>query len=282
MLRRLFEQSRKNFRTVALILPALIYVIVFLIIPYALLIPQSFTHYTSYGFSGETYFTLENFENVLSYGSVFLRTLRISLALTVLCLVFGFPVAYFLAHTEKRRSLYIFFLIAPIMSGVIARTYGWYALLGRVGIINQFLLVSGIISEPLALLFTENAIIVGLLEINLPFMIIPIMSSLLQIGPDVEQAARTLGANRLQVFLRITLPLCLPGIVSGSILCFTLGLGAFATPLFLGGATNQVLTMLVYDEVMTILNWPFSSAILLVLVVIVVIPAGLYLKMSRR
>jgi putative spermidine/putrescine transport system permease protein len=176
----------------------------------------------------------------------------------------------------------MFLLITPIMSGVIARTYGLYALLGRVGMINQILLGLGVIKEPLELLFSENAILVGLLEINLPFMVIPIMTSILRIGPQVEEAAKTLGANRLQVFLRITLPLSLPGIVSGSLLCFTLGLGAFATPVFLGGATNQVLTMLVYDEVMTLLNWPFASAVLLVLVTIVVIPSALYLKISRR
>ncbi len=273
---------RKNLGVFILVLPAIIYVVLLLLVPFAMLVPRSFTRYTSYGFSGEVEYTLENYANVLEYGSVYFRSLRIGLTLTALCLIFGYPVGYYLAHIEKRRSLYMFLLIVPIMSGVIARTYGWYTLFGRVGIINQFLFTLGLIDEPVKFLYREIAIVIGLLEINLPFMIIPIMSSLLKVGPEIEEAAKTLGANRLQIFLRVTLPLSMPGIISGSLLCFTLGIGAFATPLFLGGATNQVITMLVYDEVMTLLNWPFSAAILLVLIMIVVFPAALYLKIMRR
>jgi len=166
--------------------------------------------------------TLANYGRLLGDGfylRVLANTVEMSLIVTALSLALGFPVALFLARTAPRLRGFLSYLVfLPMMVGIVVRAYGWMVILGREGLINSALLAAGLIESPIRLLFTRDAVVLGLTEVLLPFMVMPILAALEKIDPHVEEAARALGATPGQAFWRVTVPLSLPGVISGSLL----------------------------------------------------------------
>lgn len=190
--------------------------------------------------------------------------------MTLLTLVIGYPVAYFLARSRSRWRHWLTILVVfPLLLNLVVRTFGWIALLANRGLVNEWLAGLGLVEQPIKLLFNFTGLLIGLTHIFLPFMVLILIGVIQNIPPDVEDAARVLGANWGVTFVRITLPLSLPGILSGSILVFVLTISALVTPRLLGGPTYKVMSTLIYDEFLQLLNWPAGSAMALLLTAIV-------------
>ncbi len=229
--------------------------------------------------------TFDNFGRLVQdayYRDIIWRTLRIALLTTIFSLILGYPLAYFLARTQSAfRGVLMFLVIAPLMSGVIVRTYGWIVLLGSQGTVNKTLLWLGVIGEPLRILNSEVAVLIALVHILMPYMVFPLFSSLASQDRDVERAAGTLGAGRFRTFVEVTLPLSRTGILMGSALVFTLTAGAVVTPALLGGREVQMLGQQIYDLVLSTLNWPLASAVAFILVACQILIIGLYFRGGR-
>ena len=231
-------------------------------------------------------FTLENYNRFLGdgyYRNVLLTTFRIALTTTVCCLLAAYPLAYYLVHYPVRwRGVLLFLVIAPLMSGVIVRTYAWIVILGEYGAVNRGAQWLGLVDQPLGLLNTEFAVIVALVHILLPFMVFPIFSALAGQDPDLRRAAGTLGARPLRTFYEVTLPLSRPGILMGSVLVFTLSAGAVVTPSLMGGKDVQTIGMNIYELVTSTLNWPLASAFAVTLVLCQFMIIFLYIRGGTR
>jgi putative spermidine/putrescine transport system permease protein len=199
------------------------------------------------------------------------NTVSLGLWVAGVCLVLGFPLAYSLARTSSRRlrSLGITILLIPLMTSVVVRSYGWMILLASSGPINKLFLSVGLIERPLQLLFRPQGVIIALVEVLLPFMVLSIMPVIQGIDPQLEEASQSLGAGPVATFRRVVLPLSLPGIAAGSILVFVLTISAFATPRLVGGATTQVMSIFIYDQAMSVFNWPFGAAVSILLLAVV-------------
>jgi putative spermidine/putrescine transport system permease protein len=199
------------------------------------------------------------------------NTVRLGLWVAAVCLVLGFPLAYSLARTpsRRRRSLGITVLLIPLMTSVVVRSYGWMILLASSGPINTLLLALGLIDRPLQLLFKPQGVVIALAEVLLPFMVLSIMPVIQGIDPHLEEASQSLGAGPISTFRRVVLPLSLPGIAAGSILVFVLTISAFATPRLVGGATTQVMSIFIYDQALSVFNWPFGAAVSILLLAVV-------------
>ncbi len=230
--------------------------------------------------------TGENFARLLGepyHRAIILRTLKIALLTTVCCLGLGYPLAWYLARTASAwRGLLMFLVIAPLMTGVIVRTYGWIVLLGSEGTINTILRGLGLVERPVKILHTELAVLIALVHILLPYMVFPLFASLAGQDPDLERAAQTLGAGRARTFLAVTLPLSRPGVLMGSALVFTLTAGAVVTPALMGGKDVQMLGQTIYELTMSTLNWPLASAVAFVLVVCQLAILLVYFGVGRR
>jgi len=230
--------------------------------------------------------TGENFGRLLGdpyHRAIIVRTLKIALFTTVGCLALGYPLAWYLARTTSAwRGLLMFLVIAPLMTGVIVRTYGWIVLLGSEGTINTLLRALGLIDRPLRIMHTELAVLIALVHILLPYMVFPLFSALAGQDPDLERAAHTLGASRTRTFLEVTLPLSRPGILMGSALVFTLTAGAVVTPALMGGKDVRMLGQMIYELTMSTLNWPLASAVAFVLVFCQLGILLVYFGSSRR
>jgi putative spermidine/putrescine transport system permease protein len=255
-----------------LLAPSLLLLLVGFVAPVSLLVPTSVRPYVPLvGITSG--FTLRHYVRLLTdsyYLEIIGRTLALGLAVTVATLVIGYPVALFLARTRSRgRSWLTLLVVFPLMLNLVVRTFGWIALLAQNGLVNQALQAIGLVDGPVKLLFNFTGLMIGLTHIFLPFMILVLIGAIQNIPRDVEDAARVLGASWAGTFLRVTLPLSAPGIVSGSILVFVLAISALVTSRLLGGPTYQVMSTLIYDEFLQRLNWPAGSAQSLLLTVIV-------------
>ena len=255
-----------------LLVPALVLLLVGFVAPVGLLVPTSVRPYVPLvGITSG--FTLRHYVRLLTdsyYLEIIGRTLALGLAVTVATLVIGYPVALFLARTRSRwRNWLTLLVVFPLMLNLVVRTFGWIALLAQNGLVNQALQAIGLVDGPVKLLFNFTGLMIGLTHIFLPFMILVLIGAIQNISRDVEDAARVLGASWGGAFLRVTLPLSAPGIVSGSILVFVLAISALVTSRLLGGPTYQVMSTLIYDEFLQRLNWPAGSAQSLLLTVIV-------------
>jgi putative spermidine/putrescine transport system permease protein len=217
-------------------------------------------------------FTISNYSYFLQdwfYRSVLLKTLIIGLLVTLITLIMGYPVAYYVIRIKPMyKEFFMILLLCPLLISVVIRAYGWFVILGNEGIVNKTLIGLGLISQPIKLLFNSTAIVIGLVHALLPFMTISIMSVLDRIRKELEEAAQGLGANRRQIFLRVTIPLSIPGIVAGSVIVFSLSIAYYVTPSILGGGGEHVMATLVGEQVISLLNWPFGSAIATILMVI--------------
>jgi ABC-type spermidine/putrescine transport system permease subunit I len=196
------------------------------------------------------------------YLSVIGITLQIAIATSVICLVLGYPVAYFLATSSGAPATIGFiFVLLPFWTSLLVRTYAWIALLGRNGVINRTLLDLGVISEPLPLLYNFGGVLIGTVHVLLPYVIFPIYAAMVRIDRNLLLAASGLGAGPFSIFWRIYLPLTLPGVFAGCALVFILSLSAFVTPALLGGGRVIMIANVIQSQVSQLLNWPFASAL---------------------
>jgi ABC-type spermidine/putrescine transport system permease subunit I len=213
--------------------------------------------------------TFDNFRKIadLYYLRLFARTLKLGLITTVICAVLAYPLAYWLARVRPRlQAIGMFLLIMPLMVSAVIRIFGWIVILGRKGLLNEALAALGL--EPVRLLYTDTAVVIGLVNVFLPFMALPLMAAIERIPPSLEEAARNLGASWYHVFRRIILPLSMPGLISGSLLVYSISISAFVTPALMGNSRERMAAQQIYDEVLVSFNWPSASSLALTLVLL--------------
>ncbi len=214
--------------------------------------------------------TLEHYVTVLTdsyYNGIFWRTLWISALTALLCLLIGVPEAYILSRMSNPwKSIFLLVLLAPLLVSVVVRSFGWSILLGPQSVLHNLFAALGV--GPIKLLYTESAVIIALVHVMLPFMVIPVWTSLQKLDPEVQNAALSLSAPPLTTMRRIILPQIMPGILSGSLIVFGLSASSFVIPGLLGGRRLKVVATIVYDEYMHELNWPFGAAVALILLTV--------------
>ena len=229
--------------------------------------------------------TLSSYRRLLDplYLDVLLDSLWLAAATTTLCLLLGYPFAYLLTRTSARwRPLLLLLVIVPFWTSSLVRTYAMMIVLKTQGLLNQTLLALGLIAEPLELLYTEPAVILGMLYTLLPFMILPLYAALEKFDLRLIEAARDLGAGKITIFLRIVIPLTLPGIVAGCLLTFLPGLGMFYVADLLGGAKTLLVGNLIRDQFLSARDWPFGAAAsVLVTLLMGLLLWGYYLSARR-
>jgi putative spermidine/putrescine transport system permease protein len=215
------------------------------------------------------------------YQAMIVRSLQLSITVTLLALVVTYPIALFLHRLESRwRSLLIVITIAPLLLSAVVRTYGWMVIMGDNGWVNSVLRFVGL---PTARLFnTYTGVLIGMTEIMMPYMALGLIAGFNRIDPTLEEAAASLGASPWRRFYRVTLPLSLPGISLGCLLCFVLAMSAFVTPSLLGGGRVFVLATEIYDQAVTTLNWPLASAMSMLALVLFLLVLTAYNRLSRR
>lgn len=224
---------------------------------------------------------LKFFENDF-YLSVLWRTVRISLVVTFLTAVVGYPLAVYLSQGKRRgRAIVTMVVLAPMMVSAVVRSYGWIMILGPNGVLVKLLRAVGFAQAP-SLLYTELGIVIALTHVFLPFMVLAITGSLQQINPSLPLAANNLGAGWVRTFWRVTLPLSMPGITAGAVIVFCLAASGFVTPALVGGSSVPVMSYLVYQEGLLTLNWPFASAVAVILLVTTAVVTALYSVWANR
>ncbi|MBD9596828.1 MULTISPECIES: ABC transporter permease [unclassified Ensifer] len=248
--------------------PTTLFFIGLVLLPLLLTVILSFNSY-DYTAGIQSDFTFANYLTVLQdeyYLSTFWRTLRLALLTTVIAVAIGVPEAYVLSNMRKPwRSIFLLVIIGPLLVSVVVRTFGWSMLLGKNGFVNSALAIVGL--DPVQLLYTETAIVIGLVHIMLPFMVIPVWTVLQKLDPTVEAAALTLGASRFTALRRVVFPQAALGILSGSLIVFALSASSFAIPGLLGGRRLKMAATLVYDEFLIELNWPLGATIAIIVLV---------------
>ena len=235
-----------------------------------------------YSSFAEPTLSLANYQKVFQgvvYAKSLLYTLEIALSVTVLCLLLAYPLAYVIAnaHGFSRKIMYVLVLL-PLWISVVIRSYAWLILFQRRGVLNEFLLWTGLISRPLEILQTNVAVVIGMVHILLPIMILPLVSTMMKVDPTFLRAGRILGARGLRFLLRVYFPLTMHGVTAGSILVFILALGFFITPSLLGGGTNMMAAVSIEHAVSVFFDWPLASALSTLLLVVT---SGIYLIYVR-
>jgi putative spermidine/putrescine transport system permease protein len=247
--------------------PATVFVAAGLLAPLAILLRYSFNTISPRRVMLET-FSLDNYTKFFAdpyYTGVLWTTLRVAALCTVACLIMGFPLAYVLARTQSRfKNVLIMLVVLPLFVGNAVRAAGWMTLFGSKGFLNVTLMQLGVITEPLQIMYTESAVVAGIIAVNLPYMVLTLQSVIEGINRNIEEAAFSLGAGPMTMFGRVLLPLSLPGILAGTILTFILGMNAYATPVLLGGPKFRMMGPLVYGQ-FQLNNWPFGASVAFIL-----------------
>ncbi|EHL13009.1 ABC transporter permease [Peptoanaerobacter stomatis] len=228
-------------------------------------------------------FTIDKYKQFFEpiYIDVFFRSVKLSLYSTIVCLIVGYPVAYIIANKGLRiRNFLIIFILLPQWTNFLLRTYAWMSILKDNGPINSFLLRTGIINEPLTLLYTDGAVLMGMVYNFLPYMILPIYTVILKIDKNYIEAARDLGANTVTTFRKIIFPLSMPGVVSGVIMVFMPAISTFVISDLLGGGHSMLMGNLIQNQFLAARNWQFGSAISMILILIILISMLLLNKYS--
>lgn len=268
-----------------LVVPNLVWLALFMLGPLITLFVISFRGYAA-GRGIQDSWTLGHYVAFLTdpyHLDILWRTLRLGSEVTAWCLVLGFPMAYGLSRLRgTARALLYFVVLLPLLTSAVVRTFGWMIVLSNNGFINRTLMDLGLIEDPIRFMYGMTGIVVALVQVLLPFMVLALDAALLTIDPRIYEAARNLGAGRVRVFLRITLPLSVPGILSGSVLVFTLAVSAFVTPSLIGGPRVPVMATLIYQQGMSLLNWPFGGAIAFVMLTTVVVLFLIALRLARQ
>ena len=260
----------QNRRTaIGLVMPASVLVLLFLALPLLLLFRYSLNRFVPGQFMVEAV-TAENYIKVVTdpyYLAVFLTTLKMAAGVTLVCLIVGFPLAMLLSRMPPRiKSIMILAVILPLFVGNAVRAAGWMVAFGQKGIINWLLSASG--WSPVEIMYTPTAVFVGIISVNLPFVVLTLQAVIEGIESASEEAALSLGATPFETWRLVTLPLALPGVLAAGMLCFILAMNAYATPVLLGGPRFQMMAPVVANEVLNQSNWPFGGALAFVLMMV--------------
>lgn len=256
-----------------LISPANIYLFILVVLPLILVTGLSFLSRGTYG-QVEFRLNLTNYTRLFDalYGKVMIFSLGIGLGTTVICLLIGYPLAYFLAHSPVRqRSLMLFLILLPFWTNFIIRIFAWMIILRSGGLLDSLLQWLHLTQEPLNLLYTPTAVLIGMVYEFLPFMVLPLYTSLEKIENSLLEAAADLGAPNWKAFLRVTLPLSVPGMIAGTILTFIPAMGMFVVPDILGGAKTILIGNVIRNQFLTARDWPFGAAASMVLMVMTMV-----------
>jgi len=263
------EEKRGAFPLTASLLvgPVTMVIVVGLMLPVLILFRYSLNRFEPRLMMVEA-LTLENYLKFFAdpfYRNILFTTLRVALLVTVSCVLLALPLAYVLARTQSRhKNVAIMLVVLPLFVGNAVRAAGWMTLLGSKGALNATLLALGLIAAPLEIMFSETAVVIGIIAVNLPYVVLTLQSVLEGVPREVEEAAFSLGANPWAMFRRVLLPLLLPGLIAGAILCFILAMNAYATPVLLGGPQFKMMGPLVFGQ-FRLNNWPFGAAVAFVL-----------------
>ena len=253
----------KKSSALIMLVPGLVILLVCLAIPLLrVLAPSIFSE----GYPFQSY--VEFFKDEY-YLKIFLRTVKIAVITTAVCMVGGIPTAYFISRCDKKwRGLLLAASIFPMMTNSVIRSFAWINILGSNGIINKFLLALGLADKPMKLLYTDFAIIIGSIYLFLPLMIVTVTGVMENIDDDMMEAAQSLGAARMEAFMKVIFPMSLPGIIVGGILVFTGTLTAYTTPQLLGGNSNMVMATLIYQRAMSVSDWTGASVIAFIMIIV--------------
>jgi len=275
-------QSSRKFKNIIISL-AVGWLLVFVFLPNLMIIGTSFltrddAHFVS------LVFTLDNYARLADplYAQVLIHSLNMALMATLACLLLGYPFAWFLASLPARiRPLLLFLLIVPFWTNSLIRVYGLKLFLSTKGYMNEFLLWVGLIDTPIRIMYTPSAVIIGLVYILLPFMVMPLYSSIEKLDKPLLEAARDLGASKLQTFLRIVIPLTMPGIIAGCLLVMLPALGMFYISDLMGGAKNLLIGNVIKSQFLNIRDWPFGAATSIMLTLVMGLMLLVYWHTSR-
>ena len=267
--------------TLALLGIPIAFLVAFFVVPFLVVIVSSLH-------SKDGSWTIANYTKAFSdlyYWDTLLLTFRLSLMVTLTSLLVGYPLAYYMIYVLKSRTirrLFYVVVVTPLFTSNIVRSFGWMVLLGRRGMINDALLSTGIIERPLPLLFSEASIVIGLSYIMTPFMVLTVSGVLQNIDRSLEEAAQDLGAGYFVTFLKVTLPLSMPGVIAGSLIVFTLSVSAYVTPSILSGGKKIVMSMLIFQQYGSVFDFNFGATLAITLLATTIILVVGYLVVMER
>jgi spermidine/putrescine transport system permease protein len=264
----------------ALILPPYFFLAIFFILPVLIILVLSFSHNRDWSQG----VTLKNY--LLIFDPLYLKVLWRSVVFAVIAtlgsLLIGLPMAYYISFSDpKRKVLLTLLVLVPFWTNFLVRIFAWFTILGRQGLINSGLLWLGVIQEPLHLLHSSGAVVLGLIYGELPFMILPIIAAMDRMDVSLLEAATNLGASRFKVFQKIVLPLASPGIIAGAIFVFIPALGSFVVPDILGGSDSFMIGNTIKNQFMTVRDWSFGSSLSVVLMIMVLLGVSAYLRQGK-
>ncbi|AOR65151.1 spermidine/putrescine ABC transporter permease PotB [Pectobacterium wasabiae] len=276
------KKSRKRFQNTIITL-IVVWLVLFVFLPNLMIIGTSFltrddAHFIS------LVFTLENYTRLADplYASVLLHSLNMAVIATFCCLLLGYPFAFILARLPKNiQPLMLFLLIVPFWTNSLIRIYGLKIFLSTRGHLNEFLLWTGLIDTPLRIMYTSEAVILGLIYILLPFMVLPLYSSIEKLDKAYLEAARDLGANKWQTFIRVVIPLTMPGIIAGCLLVLLPAMGLFFVADLMGGAKNLLIGNVIKSQFLNIRDWPFGAATSICLTLVMGVLLFIYYRTAR-
>ena len=268
----------KKMRTFLMILPAVLLIVLFLLVPVLRIILPSF--------ADEGGFTLSRYAAFLSdpfYLNIVWRTLRLSLATCLLCAVLAIPTSYYIAKLPvRKKGLMLALATFPLLTNTVVRGFAWITILGKQGVLNKALLALGMIEKPLKLLYTEKAILFGMTYLFLPVMITSLVGVMENIDDEIQEAAMSLGASRFTAFFRIVIPLSVPGLIVGGVLVFAGASSAYTTAAMLGGSNNLMLSTLIYQQAFSLNDWDSAAVIATVMILISCLLVSVMNKLAQR
>jgi putative spermidine/putrescine transport system permease protein len=263
-----------------LALPLAGFFALFFLAPLALLVLISFyadVEMTRFGLGQYARFLLDPF-SLAVLGS----TLWLGAKVTALCLLLGYPIAWTYVRSPRWvQGILMMIVILPLLTSVVVRTFAWIVILGRQGIVNNALLALGLTDTPLRLLYTEVGVVVALAQVQMPLMVLPLITALSRVEPNLQDASAALGAGAWRTFLKITFPLTLPGVIAGCLLTFSAAITAFITQTLVGGGQMLFMPMYLYQQASTLSNWPFAAAIAIIFLVAVLAAVTLFNLLGR-
>ena len=275
--KELSVSRRKNLIWPLLVLPGALFVTLFMLVPLFSLCFATF--FPEQSFSLSSYFSL--FGDVY-FQQVFMRSMRLSLLSTAVCAVLGFPTAYYISKYSRHKGMMMAFAVFPMFTSPVIRSFSWMVILGKRGIVNNFLVWSGLFAKPQDLLYNEFSMTVGFVQLFLPQMILSLIGVMDGIHDDLTLAAGSLGATRLRSFFHVVFPLSISGLVTGSVLVFTGCMTAYTTPQLLGGTDTRVLSTMVYQYAMSLRDWTQASVVAVVMIVVTMAVSSAFNALCRK
>jgi putative spermidine/putrescine transport system permease protein len=267
----------KNKGLYLLLVPGVLFLTLFLVIPIVMTIASTFYQEGSFTVQGYLSFLTDPYNLKILW-----TTLQVSLVTTLACILLGFPAAYYISKLgPRKKGILLALAIFPLLTSSVVRSFSWMIILGKKGLLNSSLLSIGLIEKPLEILYTPTAMMIGMIHLFLPLIIITLVGVMENIDPDLLKAAESLGASKFTAFRKVILPLSMPGLIIGSILVFVGSLTAYTTPALLGGK-QMVISTFLYQNAVTLNDWHMASVIATIMIVVTFVVIGLMNKIATK